>query len=219
MRISEKLRKDAGHIWEKIFEHPFVVELYSGTLPMEKFRLYVLQDYNYLVSAIKNFSIICSRADSADVVKEIADIIHLEATSEFKGYEELLNKLGYKIEDAMNVDALPMNVSYRSFLLATSSLRPYQESITSVLSCFWSYSEIAKHHRDKLSKNSNGIYVEWASVFLSEDYLNLVDRLRSLVNTFCDDYPYKKLRDIFITASRFEYMYWDSAYKMEGWPV
>ncbi|MCD6152668.1 MAG: thiaminase II [Syntrophobacterales bacterium] len=219
MRISGKLRKDAGHIWKKIFEHPFVVELYSGTLPMERFRFYVLQDYNYLVNAIKNFSIICSRADTADVVKEIADVIHLEATSEFNGYEELLNKLGYKIEDAMNVDAFPINVSYRSFLLATSSLRPYQESITSVLPCFWSYSEIAKHHRDKLSENKNEIYVEWASVFLSGDYLNLVNKLRNFVDTFCEDYPYGKLRDIFITVSRFEYMYWDAVYKMESWPV
>ena len=219
MKISEKLRKDAGYIWEKIFEHPFVVELYSGTLPMEKFRFYVLQDYNYLVDAIKNFSIICSRADSADAVKEIVEIAHLEATSEFKGYEELLNKLGYKIEDAKNVDPLPVNVSYRSFLLATSSLRPYQESITSVLPCFWSYSEIAKYHRDKLSENKNEIYVEWASVFLSEDYLNLVNKLRNLVDTSGQDFPYARLRDIFITASRYEYMYWDSAYKVEGWPV
>jgi thiaminase/transcriptional activator TenA len=219
MKISEKLRKDAGHIWEKIFEHPFVVELYSGTLPMEKFRLYVLQDYNYLVDAIKNFSIICSRADSADVIKEIVDVIHLEATSEFKEYEELLNKLGYKIEDARNVDPLPVNVSYRNFFIATSSLRPCQESITSVLPCFWSYSEIAKHHIDKLNENRNAIYVEWASVFLSKDYLDLVTRLRGLVDTFCADYPYEKLRDIFLTASRFEYMYWDSAYRMEGWPV
>ncbi len=219
MKISEKLRKDAGHIWEKIFKHPFVVELYNGDLPMEKFKPYILQDYNYLVDAIKNFSIICSRVDSADVVREIVDVIHLEATSEFKGYEELLNKLGYKTEDAKNVDSLPVNVSYRNFLLATSSLRPYQESITSVLPCFWSYSEIAKYHRNKLSENDNEIYIEWASVFLSEDYLGLVDRLRNLVDTFCEDYSYEKLRDIFITASRYEYMYWDSAYKMEGWPV
>ncbi len=219
MKISEKLRNDAGHIWEKIFEHPFVVELYSGSLPMEKFRFYVLQDYNYLVDAIKNFSIICSRADSADVVKEIVDVIHLEATSEFKGYEELLNKLGYKIDDAKNVDPLPVNVSYRSFLLATSSLRPYQESITSVLPCFWSYSEIAKYHRDRLSENRNEIYVEWASVFLLEDYLNLVDKLKNLVDTCGQDYQYEKLRDIFITASRYEYMYWDSAYRMDKWPV
>jgi len=219
MKISEKLRKDAGHIWEKIFEHPFVVELYRGTLPIEKFKLYVLQDYNYLVDAIKNFSIICSRADSADVVKEIVDVTHLEATSEFKGYEELLNKLGYKMEDAKSVDPLPVNVSYRSFLLATSSLRPYQESITSVLPCFWSYSEIAKYHRGKLSENRNEIYVEWASVFLSEDYLNLVDKLKNLVDTCGQDFPYERLRDIFVTASRYEYMYWDATYKMEDWPV
>ena len=219
MKVSEELRKDAGHIWKKIFEHPFVVELYRGSLPVEKFKFYILQDYNYLVGAIKNFSIIASKVDSVDIMKEIVEVVYLETVSEFRGYEEFLNKLGYKIEDALNVEPIPVNVSYRSFLLATSSLRPYEESIASVLPCFWSYGEIATYHKDKVSKNSNKIYVDWISVYFSEAYLDLVNRLRNLVDTVCKDYTYEKLKGIFITASRYEYMYWDSVYNMDNWPV
>jgi len=219
MKVSEKLRKDTGHIWEKIFEHPFVVELYNGSLPIEKFKFYILQDYNYLVDAIKNFAVIASRVDSVDVMKEVVQVVHLEAVSEFNEYEKLLNKLGYKIEDAMNIESLPVNVSYRSFLIATSSLKSYQEAIASVLPCFWSYGEIAKYHEKKLSKNSNSIYVDWASVYLSDDYLNLVTRIKNIVDAGGKGFPYGKLKDIFMTASRYEYMYWDSVYNMDKWPV
>ena len=40
MKVTERLRKDADNVWERIIEHPFVVELYSGTLNGEVQILY-----------------------------------------------------------------------------------------------------------------------------------------------------------------------------------
>ncbi len=219
MKISERLRKDADHIWKRIFEHPFVVELYSGALPIDKFKFYILQDYNYLISAIKNFNIICSRAESVDAIKELVEIIHLEAVSEFEGYETFLGKLGYTIKDAVNVEPSFVNISYVSFLLSTSSLKSFGESLASVLPCFWSYADIAEYHKDTLKKNENGLYVEWASVYLAESYIDLVNKFKMLVDNVGDETPYEKLRDTFMTASRYEYMYWDAMYNMHSWPV
>lgn len=48
-RLSRRLREDADYIWRQVFEHPFVIELYSGELPVERFVYYVKQDYNYLI--------------------------------------------------------------------------------------------------------------------------------------------------------------------------
>jgi len=219
MKVSERLREDADDIWEKIIEHPFVVKLYGGTLPMEKFRFYILQDYNYLIASIKNFSIISSKADSIDAMREVTEILHLESVSEFKGYEEFLEKLGYTIEDATNTAPISMNVSYVSFLLSTSSLKSYAESITSVLPCFWSYAEIAEYHKDKLRKNKNKFYVDWAEVYLSESYINLVKKIRRLVDDAGEKFSYEKLKKTFITASKYEYMYWDAIYNMDTWPI
>jgi len=219
MKVSQRLREDADNIWKRIIEHPFVVELYSGSLPIDKFKFYILQDYNYLISAIRNFSIISSRADSVEAMREIIEILWLESVSEFKGYEEFLEKLGYTIEDAVNVEPIPVNVSYISFLLSTSSLKSYAESITSLLPCFWSYAEIAEYHKDKLRKNGNSLYMEWAAVYLSESYLNLVERMKKLVDNAGKEFSHKKLKKTFITASRYEYMYWDAIYNMHTWPV
>ncbi len=219
MKVSQRLRSDANHIWEGIIEHPFVVELYDGILPLEKFKFYILQDYNYLVSAIKNLSIISSRANSLNAMREVIEILWLESESEFKGYEEFLEKLGYSLKDAISIEPLPVNISYTSFLLSTSSLRSYAESITSILPCFWSYAEIAARHKDKLSKNGNRLYVEWATVYLSEPYLNLVSRMRELVDKAGKGFPYEKLREIFTTASRYEHTYWEAMYNMDTWPL
>ena len=154
-----------------------MAELYSGSLPLDKFKFYILQDYNYLTSAIKNFSIISSKAESVDNMKEVLEIANLEAVSEFRAYEKFIKKLGYTIEDAINVEPIPINVSYVSFLLSTSALKSYEESITSVLPCFWSYAEIAEYHKNKLKTNKNKLYVQWASVYSLRPYLALVNKM------------------------------------------
>jgi thiaminase/transcriptional activator TenA len=219
MNVSDRLHQDAGDIWKKIVGHPFVVELYQGTLPMDKFKTYILHDYSYLVDTIKNFSIIASRARSVDVVREAVEIAHLEATGEFRGYEDFLHTLGYTLDDAMRVEPFPTSLSYRGFLMGTSSLSTSQEALASVLPCFWSYREIALYHQDELSANPQKNYVDWASVYLSEDYAQLVEKLRRLVDRTCDDFPYERLKPLFLTASRYEYMYWNAAYNLESWPV
>ena len=216
-RISERLRKDADFIWKEIFNHPFVIELYNGTLPLEKFKFYVLQDYSYLVTDMKNLSILSSKAESVEAMREMLEIAHLEATSELKNYEELLGKLGYSIEDAIKIEPTQINMSYASFLVATSSLKTFWEGLAAALPCFWSYAEIAEVHKDKLKGNENGLYLEWISAYLSEPYRDLVSKMRSLLDSA--DIGYEKLKEVFIIASKYEYMYWNMAYNMEGWLI
>ena len=39
--LAEVVLKGGQPIWEKIFRHPFVTEVYGGSLPMEKFTFYI----------------------------------------------------------------------------------------------------------------------------------------------------------------------------------
>lgn len=216
-RISERLRRDADAVWKEILNHPFVVELYTGALPLNKFKFYVLQDYNYLVADMKNLSILSSKAESIEAMREMIEVAHLEATTEFASYEELLTKLGYTIEDAIRIETTPTTTSYVSFLLAMSSLRTFWEGLAATLPCFWTYAEIAEFHRDKLRENKNDLYSEWASVYLTEPYRDLIKRMRELLDNA--NVEYEKLKEAFITASKYEYLYWSMAYDMEEWPV
>ena len=46
--FSEQLRAEAEPLWSSIFSQPFLREIKDGTLPLEKFRYYLAQDYLYL---------------------------------------------------------------------------------------------------------------------------------------------------------------------------
>ena len=47
--FSKQLRRQAKKIWRAILAHPFLDELQAGTLPMDRFIHFILQDYLYLL--------------------------------------------------------------------------------------------------------------------------------------------------------------------------
>ena len=57
MKVSERLIAKAMPIWETYFEHPFVKGIADGTLPVEKFRFYMIQDHKYLMQYAKVFAL------------------------------------------------------------------------------------------------------------------------------------------------------------------
>lgn len=48
-------RPDVKEAWQKHTEHRFLERLADGTLPVELFKNYLIQDYLYLVSSIGDF--------------------------------------------------------------------------------------------------------------------------------------------------------------------
>ncbi|MFO7889926.1 MAG: thiaminase II [bacterium] len=216
MRLSEKLKKDTEDIWEKIYHHPFVEKLFEGTLPEKKFKNYILQDYNYLVSSIKNFSLLAAKADDVNIMKELITMAYTEATGEFKGYESFLEKLNLDIKQAENEKQVPEAVSYTSYLFFTSSFKSLEEGITAVLPCYWTYEEIARVHQKKLTSNNNPIYKEWAYYYLEDSYLTFVNKIKKIVDGIDSNFPYHKLIHAFRTSSRYEYMFWDAMYTMDN---
>ena len=66
MNFSEHLRQLAAPIWEAQLRHPFVVALGKGTLPLEKFRFYILQDARYLEELTKVFAAGAEKAEDAE---------------------------------------------------------------------------------------------------------------------------------------------------------
>ena len=221
MGMSQELFKKALPIWDRIVEHPFVVELYEGTLPLEKFRYYAVQDYNYLVTMMRVFSILASKS-TPNLAREALEIAHADATTEMRNYEELLGKLGLSLEEVVATPPAPTNVSYMSYMLSTCSLGGPAECLAVVLPCFWSYEYIAERHKEKLSSNPSELYREWARVYLETEYKAVVERLRRALDEVTAGLGGERLRvleEIFMTASRYEYMFWDMAYRMEEWPV
>lgn len=43
-------REDVQQVWKEFTQHEFVEKMGDGTLPVDRFKFYMVQDYLYLVS-------------------------------------------------------------------------------------------------------------------------------------------------------------------------
>ena len=205
------MRRWADPIWEQIFRHPFVVEVYKGDLPTEKFRYYLLQDYNYLVNFAKALSLAAAKAPAVQLMREALTLAYGTVTGEMANYEALLREAGLTLEDAARAVPNVVNVSYMSYLLSVCALEGFHQCMAAVLPCFWSYAEIAQRHREALERNPVPLYRRWASVYLSEEYLSLVRRLREVLDS--SGLSAESLWPYFRQASVYELQFWQVAYE------
>lgn len=54
-------RPDVAPVWDRFINHPFVMAMGNGSLPLESFKGYLVQDYLYLVRTIITITITPSR--------------------------------------------------------------------------------------------------------------------------------------------------------------
>ena len=218
-RITEFLKNQVNDVWTRIINHPFVTELFSGSLPLEKFRYYVVQDYNYLITLTRCQALIASKLENPAVMRRVLELALADVTTELENYNRLLNSLGLNISDVVKARPSPTNIAYMNFLLTTCALGSPYEGLVAILPCYWTYLEIAKYHADKLGRNPVKVYRDWASVYLTPEYAGIVDGLRAIIDE-ASDYlmrDFNRLLSIFRQASIYEYLFWDMAYRQEQW--
>jgi len=95
------------------------------------------------------------------------------------------------------------------------------ELVAALLPCMWSYWEIGKELSEKPGAE-NEFYREWIEMYSSEEFGELATWCINLFDSLTEDKSeaeLEKLEEIFLNTTRFEYMFWDMAYKEAMWPV
>ena len=209
MKITERLRRECDTTWEKIINHRFIIELYEGFLPLEKFRFYILQDYNYLAGLVRALALTASKSDFM-LAADILSIAQEESDTELKNYEKILNGLGLTIEEAIDTERSMITTAYSDFLISSAHKGNSCEGLAAVLPCFWSYVEISERNKNRLERNENELYREWARAYLPENAPEIARKIREIIDT--SDTRYGDVKEIFADASTYELRFWDMAY-------
>lgn len=218
-RLTEELRRRVDDIWSEIFKHPFVVQLYMGTLPEDKFRYYVIQDYAFLMGMVKAFSTIAVKTDDHVLVGKALSYAYSGVSIELNNYEKIIGKLGLTLSDVVKEEPTPTNYAYVNHILNTCLLGDVVDCFVSILPCYWSYMEIADVNKHLVVHNRNELYLSWINVYLSQEYRNVVYDLIDTINGLWDGSGFERRLRIFRLSSRYEYMFWDMSYKLEKWAV
>jgi len=214
--FSEEMRESAEGIWQVIFRHPFLREIEDGTLPEEKFRYYLSQDYHYLDAFAKAVGLALAKASDASTLQLLAQRV-------IRPVEKPLHKklLELLVVDPLSIERTllaPTNLAYMNHLLVTAALGGMGEAAAALLPCPWTYHEIGK----RLGEVEHPVYGEWAAFYASGFLTESVEAWRALVDRAgaqASPTEREAMQEAFLLSSRYEYLFWEMAYQMEGWPV
>lgn len=216
MKFTDSLWEKSLPVYEKIQLHPFNQELREGTLPVEKFKFYIYQDSLYLADFAKALALTGTRANGSqellDFLQFAQNAILVERALHISYFNE------YDI--ASEGGKAPGCFAYTNYLLATSAYGPYEVAVAALLPCFWIYKRIGDYiYANQMSPNP---YQNWIDAYAGEDFAKSVEKALAICDSLAENASENtraKMHEAYATATRLEYIFWDSSYRLETWEV
>ncbi|MBK5721168.1 thiaminase II [Dysgonomonas sp. Marseille-P4677] len=215
MKWSEEAWNAAKPIYEKILQQPFINGLIDGSLEYDKFIFYIQQDALYLADYGKVLTAIASKLNDPE---------HISAFLHFAGESMLVEKAlhatflkGQSKDNNMS----PACLLYTSFLLKQLANAPVEVIVAAVLPCFWIYKEVGDYILAHQIKGENP-YQTWIDAYGGDDFEKSVNMAISICDQLadkCTEEQRQAMTDAYVMCSKMEWLFWDSAFRLEKWPV
>ena len=212
------LRTAARPIWEAIFSHPFIKELGAGTLSRPRFLFFVQQDYLYLQDFARVLCLGGAKAASLDVLHMFAEHAATVVQVERNLHTNWSDKLGLTPQDLAQTERAPVTQAYTRHLLAVAHSGSLAEIVAAVLPCYWIYWEVGK--KLNATPPTDPLYAEWTQAYSGEGFGAHVQQQLDLIDRLAQDSSggeQKRWEEHFIQSCRYEYLFWEQAYRTETW--
>jgi thiaminase/transcriptional activator TenA len=218
--FTKELWSAIAPIYAAILRHPFVTGLTEGSLALERFRFYAVQDALYLREFARALSIAAARAPDEEWIimfnEHAAGALKVERAL----HESFFRDWGLDSGDVAATPMAPTCVAYTSYLLAVAYGAPFHEAVAALLPCYWIYWEVGKE-LERLG-SPDELYARWIGTYASAEFGHIVTAVLAAADSVAERIgPDERdaMRRHFVTTSRYEWMFWEMGYRREGWPV
>lgn len=199
---------------------PFNAELAAGTLARERFRHYMIQDAVYLVGYARVLSLAAARAPSSAEILEFAQAAQTAIIVERALHANYLDQFGVSAAAIEAARASPACEAYVNFMLAEAATGSFATLVGAILPCFWVYRDVGVHVA-KTSPPGN-FYQSWIDAYTDESFAAATQRMIAIfdqAHAGAAGGEQARMQDRFAQCCRYEWMFWDAAYRCETWPV
>lgn len=213
--VSTRLHDAAAPVWEACLRHPFVTGIGDGTLDMEKFRYFMLQDYLYLFDYARVFALGVVKARDPELMRVFAANVDAILGGEMKIHRAYMKRLDITEEQVFSIKPALANLSYTNYMLSVAQTGGPMEIVASILACSWSYAEIGQALAAIPGAAAHPFYGEWIRGYASEEYAATNQALIELMDSLAADAGEEQLAyltDVFVNCSRYELGFWDMAW-------
>jgi thiaminase (transcriptional activator TenA) len=219
MSFSNTLRQEANGLWEASFHHPFVKQLGDGTLNLQCFRYYVLQDAYYLGHFARVQALGAAKASDLPTTARMAHHAQNTYQAELSLHERFAKQLGITEEEKASMMPAPTAYAYTSHMYRAAYEGHLGDIVAAILPCYWLYYEIGERLKD--CRPDEPIYQEWIAAYGSEWFRQLVEEQISRLDAIAEvvtEADRQRMKQHFLISSHYEYLFWEMAYTLESWP-
>lgn len=213
MKWSDEAWREAEPVYQAIVRHPFVCELAEGRLSRERFEFYIAQDAVYIDNYSRVLAHIASRLDdkamTADFLRFATEGIEVEKAL----HESYLKGGGRRAE------ATPACLLYTSYE-TSMALAPVEVEAAAILPCFEVYRRVGESIIQRSTPDNP--YCRWIATYGDPVFAAGSARAVEICDTLAREATAsvgRRMTEAFVAATRMEWMFWDSAYRMEKWKI
>lgn len=219
-RFTDHLRKLASPIWAAQHRHPLVRGIGDGSLDIEKFKFWLRQDYLFLIDYARLFGVAITRAPDARSMRRFAQLASATLETEMDLHRSYAEQFGIGVHDLEAEIKAPATQGYTDFLLRTAAMGDYVELVAALLPCMWGFSEIGQSLAAGKAPAAPR-YAQWVEMYAAPEFAKLAEWCRRLLDSAAEGLPGRLLRPLeaaFLTSSRYELLFWESAWNQQQWP-
>jgi thiaminase/transcriptional activator TenA len=230
LKPSERLQQVAQPVWDRVLEHPYLKELKAGTLPVETFRFYVQQDWLYLQEFTRAAAVIAGRCPDTQSMKFMLSWVEPLVGMEYHFHRAHAAELGLDF-DRIDWQMNEANWAYSRHMLAAAHGSSAAEALAAMLPCPHVYAFVGSVLRDG-PDSPNPMYADWIAFYapgrrssVEERTYDRDARIIGLTALFddlasrLDDEAMARCERNYLISSRYEWWFWDTAYRRQMWPV
>jgi thiaminase/transcriptional activator TenA len=181
-----------------------------------------LQDARYLEELAKVFAAGAEKAEDGATAIRFAQLVEETIAVERSLHESYGKKWKLTAPEMRSTPHSPTNYAYCRHMRSMAQTGTLGEITVVALPCAWVYCEVGQHLLHKGPPKPSHPYREWLELYGSPEFANVAKWMRTVVNR-CAKTAGKaekaRMEEAFLISSRYEWMFWDMAWREERWPV
>ena len=222
MRTSERLREKYTYLWDRLFHHPFVVGIGNGQLPLDKFQFYVKQDYFFLIQYSRVLALTVAKAPNLANMGRFSDLLRETLNTEMSLHRAFCLEFGVSSSELESTRPAPITLAYTDYLLRVAYEGTITDIVATLLPCQWGYNETAHYLSRTGDSSEKNQYAEWIHLYSAEEFTAFVGWLREFLDDLTSGAGKREMEQLeehLLTATRYEFLFWEMAYNLQDWPL
>jgi thiaminase/transcriptional activator TenA len=206
--------------YEIIRMMPFNAELAAGSLSEARFKHYITQDAHYLIGFGRALTLAAAKAPDPDRIVQFAKSAEGAIVVERALHGSFFEQYGITQEIFAQTPLSPACHHYVSYLIATAYGEPYEVVLGALLPCFWIYAEVGRDIHARAAPANP--YRAWIDTYAGEEFHAAVRAVIAATDEAAEGASpqlCERMHAAFTRATQLEWVFWNSAFRLETWPV